>query len=114
MCKRSEGELNRENECLKKCGDCSVAMYCSVNCQQQDWPEHRLRCRSLKAVMHGTSSNANDAPNFNDLLSTYYADSASQEPSYSEEDSEPENHEDDDEGEHNQIPADKEIIVLSD
>ena len=33
---------------LKKCSSCKgVVRYCSRHCQQADWPQHKLVCRSL-------------------------------------------------------------------
>ncbi|KAM5540753.1 hypothetical protein V8D89_005586 [Ganoderma adspersum] len=31
---------------IKKCGGCSVALYCSRKCQSEAWPTHRLACHS--------------------------------------------------------------------
>ena len=32
---------------VKKCGGCKIARYCSKKCQQTDWMEHKLLCRSV-------------------------------------------------------------------
>jgi hypothetical protein len=32
------------------CGGCRVARYCSLACQQADWPRHRRMCRRLAAA----------------------------------------------------------------
>ncbi|KAI1783177.1 hypothetical protein LXA43DRAFT_1102891 [Ganoderma leucocontextum] len=31
---------------LKKCGGCSVVLYCSTKCQTEAWPTHKHMCRS--------------------------------------------------------------------
>ena len=33
------------HENLKKCGRCNVVRYCSSECQEEDWPEHKQVCR---------------------------------------------------------------------
>jgi hypothetical protein len=33
------------HENLKKCGRCNVVRYCSTECQEEDWPEHKQVCR---------------------------------------------------------------------
>ena len=32
-------------EAAKRCGDCLYAMYCSANCQREDWAEHKKFCK---------------------------------------------------------------------
>jgi len=29
----------------KRCGHCRVAVYCTSECQQRDWPDHKMYCR---------------------------------------------------------------------
>ncbi|KAI0737914.1 hypothetical protein C8Q80DRAFT_1358372 [Daedaleopsis nitida] len=41
-CFKSEASLSTK---LKKCGACSVALYCSSQCQRQAWAIHKLACR---------------------------------------------------------------------
>lgn len=36
------------------CKKCRSIFYCSVACQKQDWPRHRVECESLKAAGAGT------------------------------------------------------------
>ena len=36
-CKKEETEM-------KRCGRCKVVFYCSVQCQRNDWPNHKLIC----------------------------------------------------------------------
>jgi len=42
-CKRKENL----GETFKKCGGCHSVLYCSVDCQKNDWKEHRLRCKKV-------------------------------------------------------------------
>ena len=39
------GEKRRK---LKRCTSCKVVYYCGKQCQQQDWPTHKTKCRSLQ------------------------------------------------------------------
>lgn len=32
---------------LKKCSRCRTAFYCSPECQRQDWPNHKVRCKKF-------------------------------------------------------------------
>jgi hypothetical protein len=32
---------------LQVCADCRVSQYCSKNCQQKDWEDHKLLCKEL-------------------------------------------------------------------
>ena len=34
----------------KRCSRCHSIVYCSVECQRSDWPQHKLLCKVLKAV----------------------------------------------------------------
>lgn len=34
---------------LKVCGVCRRANYCSIKCQESDWPSHKLLCKTIKA-----------------------------------------------------------------
>lgn len=38
---------------LKKCAKCKVARYCVIDCQKDDWPEHKKWCRDV--VIHRSS-----------------------------------------------------------
>lgn len=38
-------------ELTKCCSNCKVTHYCSCQHQQQDWPQHRLVCDKLKALV---------------------------------------------------------------
>jgi len=33
---------------LLSCGKCKTARYCSINCQREDWPQHKLTCNKPK------------------------------------------------------------------
>ena len=35
-------ELGRKG---KRCGKCLVACYCSLECQREDWPAHKVLCK---------------------------------------------------------------------
>ncbi len=35
-------------DCKKRCGGCRNVVYCSVACQQSDWPRHRAECAQAK------------------------------------------------------------------
>ena len=37
-------------EKIKKCGNCKLVYYCSVNCQKNDWLEHKKVCYSNKPL----------------------------------------------------------------
>jgi hypothetical protein len=44
-CFRSEKE---SGETLKKCEECEVALYCSKECQEDDWAIHARACKKIK------------------------------------------------------------------
>lgn len=46
---------------LKKCANCGIAQYCSVDCQKADWAIHRPHCRRSRAVMEHRVSMGTDA-----------------------------------------------------
>ncbi|KAI0748202.1 hypothetical protein C8Q80DRAFT_724437 [Daedaleopsis nitida] len=48
-CKRDE-TANQETG-LKKCGKCKLTRYCSVECQKQDWPRHKVTCEKIRSVV---------------------------------------------------------------
>ena len=33
----------------KRCGGCKTAHYCSVECQREDWSEHRVPCKKIQS-----------------------------------------------------------------
>ena len=33
---------------LKKCGNCLSILYCSKECQRNDWKRHKLECKEKK------------------------------------------------------------------
>lgn len=43
---------------LKTCSKCSVARYCSKDCQTRDWREHRPLCRPLAEWKAGWDAQA--------------------------------------------------------
>lgn len=49
-CEKKEIKLKECQTCglplmkAKKCGGCGSVMYCSIECQKKDWPEHKLTC----------------------------------------------------------------------
>jgi len=38
------------------CGNCKVKKYCSVNCQKEDWKEHKKICKLLSTNSNSESS----------------------------------------------------------
>lgn len=42
-----------KKEAHKKCGNCKMTWYCSKECQQKDWKEHKNRCRVYEKLLHG-------------------------------------------------------------
>ena len=30
---------------MKKCSRCKLVYYCDKNCQQSDWPNHKINCK---------------------------------------------------------------------
>ena len=36
------------NTTLRRCSRCRTSYYCSTECQQQDWPTHKLECVKVK------------------------------------------------------------------
>lgn len=38
---------NCEKIATKKCGNCETVYYCSRECQVNDWPSHKMKCRKL-------------------------------------------------------------------
>ena len=54
--KSDESELPSCSKCLqylvnkeiKTCGQCTIAIYCSKECQQLDWKMHKKHCKDLK------------------------------------------------------------------
>lgn len=40
---------------IKKCGQCQLVRYCSVECQRKDWPNHKLICSKKKELMETIS-----------------------------------------------------------
>lgn len=54
---RNGGDRAKEEQYRKKykkqllcCGMCQSAFYCSEQCQNADWPEHKLECRQLSTL----------------------------------------------------------------
>jgi hypothetical protein len=45
-CDACKKELKRLE--LKKCSACKMAIYCSKECQQVDWKNHKVKCKSVK------------------------------------------------------------------
>ncbi|KAI0754115.1 hypothetical protein C8Q80DRAFT_1265807 [Daedaleopsis nitida] len=50
---------SRSKTLLRKCAGCSVALYCSKQCQKTAWPAHKLYCRRPDPC-HGQPDNADD------------------------------------------------------
>ncbi|KAJ7579784.1 hypothetical protein C8J56DRAFT_1169624 [Mycena floridula] len=46
-CERQETAQKHQ---LKQCTRCKVTRYCSVECQQPDWPRHKDFCKTVKEV----------------------------------------------------------------
>ncbi|KLO07684.1 hypothetical protein SCHPADRAFT_945066 [Schizopora paradoxa] len=47
VCSNSSRGLLTNRRHLKKCSGCSVALYCSTSCQQEDWQQHREICKKM-------------------------------------------------------------------
>lgn len=43
------GQCQRLLSEFKTCSSCRVAVYCSKNCQTQDWSKHKARCATLRS-----------------------------------------------------------------
>eukprot|EP01041_Mallomonas_annulata_P008035 gene8035-16466_t len=41
---------------LLRCSKCKTATYCSVNCQMNDWEQHKAECSKLKGILHQNHS----------------------------------------------------------
>ena len=44
------GAAASEGSALTKCSRCLVAVYCSTECQKQDWPEHKRDCKQYERM----------------------------------------------------------------
>lgn len=42
------GKSAKAGDKLKKCARCASVPYCSVGCQRDDWPRHKLSCVAVK------------------------------------------------------------------
>jgi hypothetical protein len=43
-------QLGTDAERMKYCAKCREAYYCDAECQKLDWPDHKGRCKILKAA----------------------------------------------------------------
>ena len=43
FCGKMQGHVGQ----LRRCGGCKVALYCSRECQRNDWKKHKKTCRTL-------------------------------------------------------------------
>ena len=41
-------EAHLENRRLKKCAGCRMELYCSAECQNQRWPQHKAACKVFR------------------------------------------------------------------
>lgn len=51
--RRCEGpscDKGAECQTLNRCSQCTLVMYCGVECQREDWPRHKLECSHLKGL----------------------------------------------------------------
>jgi hypothetical protein len=40
--------LRCDQTCTKKCAGCESSWYCSIKCQQADWPYHKATCKEIQ------------------------------------------------------------------
>ncbi|KAG8176641.1 hypothetical protein JTE90_022061 [Oedothorax gibbosus] len=40
---------------LKKCGGCKKMKYCGINCQKNDWPDHKFECHYVRNYTNFTN-----------------------------------------------------------
>ena len=45
---------------MKKCSQCRAQRYCSRDCQEKDWPDHRTNCISAIKIKGGRGAKLND------------------------------------------------------
>jgi len=43
-------KCNRHSSATKYCGGCKHAVYCTSTCQKEDWPNHKLICKSVRGA----------------------------------------------------------------
>jgi hypothetical protein len=49
-CGTCEGLARFDGTKLRHCTGCRQILYCSVNCQKQDWPRHKSDCRRARGI----------------------------------------------------------------
>ncbi|KAI0074273.1 hypothetical protein K474DRAFT_1677252 [Panus rudis PR-1116 ss-1] len=71
------GELNQDTGCVvcgekrtKTCSQCQSVSYCSPECQKEDWPAHKNRCKSIKGGTWRTIRIYNCVPGTEGLYTT--------------------------------------------
>ena len=44
---RTQGQRHMKLVKVQKCGKCRMVNYCSQDCQEKDWPEHKPLCKMM-------------------------------------------------------------------
>jgi hypothetical protein len=57
-------DAKRRKGCLKSCGACHLARYCSSKCQKANWKKHKEECKSIAAACSSEPTAKSEAMKF--------------------------------------------------